>query len=167
MGERAAGLPKEASVRRAAEAEHIPFGPTDVLRFVSDGGEGLPDFYEERAARGDGPPLHAHTWPSWELVISGRIRFVVGDDEHLLGASDAIYIPAGTPHTYIVESDAAHAVGINLSEGRFPSLQRRAAPLMAMEGPPPMDEIAALAADHGLTVLGPPLALGDAPSGRS
>lgn len=66
-----------------------------------------------------------------------------------------------------MESDAAHAVGINLSEGRFPSLQRQAAPLMAMEGPPPMDEIAALAADHGLTVLGPPLALDDPSSGRS
>jgi len=158
MAQPFASLPAQASVQRAAIAERVPFGPTDSMRFVADGGPGLPEFYEERAARGDGPPLHTHPWPSWELVLDGRIRFVVDGDAHVLEAGDSIYIPPGAPHTYMVESDTAHSVGIGMSEGRFSSLQHRAAPLMATEGGPPMDALMALTAEHDVAILGPPLA---------
>jgi hypothetical protein len=67
--------------------------------------------------------------------------------------------PARGAHAYVVESDTAHAVGIGLSGGRFPSLQRKAAPLMAAEGGPPMDAVMALAAEHGTAILGPPLSV--------
>jgi mannose-6-phosphate isomerase-like protein (cupin superfamily) len=150
-------LPTQVSVQRGATAERVPFGPTDSIRFMADGGPGLPEFYEERAGRGDGPPLHSHPWPSWELVLEGRIRFVVDGDTHVLVAGDSIYIPPEVPHAYVVESDTAHAVGIGLSGGRFPSLQRKAAPLMATEGGPPMDALMALTAEHDTTILGPPL----------
>ena len=166
MGDPISSLPAQPSVQRAAEAERIPFGPTDLLRFISNGGAGLPEFYEERAARGDGPPLHSHPWPSWELVISGQVRFVVDGATHVLGPSDAIYIPAEVAHAYVVESDDAHAVGIGLSAGRFPSAQRKAAALMAAEAGPPMDQLVALAAEHSITVLGPPLSLDSSGAGQ-
>jgi mannose-6-phosphate isomerase-like protein (cupin superfamily) len=152
-------IPTQVSVQRGATAERVPFGPTDSIRFMADGGPGLPEFYEERAGRGDGPPLHSHPWPSWELVLEGRIRFVVDGDTHVLVAGDSIYIPPEVPHAYVVESDTAHAVGIGLSGGRFPSLQRKAAPLMATEGGPPMDEVMALAGEHDTAILGPPLSV--------
>jgi hypothetical protein len=167
MSESFDSLPTQASVQRAATAERLPFGPTDSLRFVADGGPGLPEFYEERAARGDGPPLHSHPWPSWELVLEGSIRFVVDGDTHVLEAGDSIYIPPGAPHTYMVESETAHAVGIGLSAGRFPSLQRKAVPLMAAEGGPSMDALMELTAAHDTAILGPPLAAAEAAEGSA
>jgi mannose-6-phosphate isomerase-like protein (cupin superfamily) len=159
MTEAMTALPTRAAVQRGIEAERVPFGPTDSIRFMSGGGPGLPEFYEERAGRGDGPPLHSHPWPSWELIVDGRVRFVVDGETHVLEAGDSIYIPGGVPHAYVVESGTAHAVGLGLSGGRFPSLQRKAAPLMATEGGPPMDALMALTAEHDTAILGPPLSL--------
>ena len=150
-------LPATAVVRRNAERDWISFSPTNKFAFISVGSTGVPEFFEEFSKRGDGPPLHRHPWPSWELVLDGSIRFHVDDDDHTLSAGDTVYIPAGLAHTYVVESDDAHVVGIGLSEGRFEELQRQAAPLFMAEGGPDMARIGELAAVAGLEVLGPPL----------
>jgi hypothetical protein len=153
-------LPAEPIVQRAADAERIPFSPTNDFRAIFAGAPGLPDFFEERSARGDGPPLHRHPWAAWELVVEGTIRVVIAEQEFRLGPGDAVYIPPGAPHAYIVESDQARVVGVNLSDGRFPSLQRQAAPLMAAPGGPDMQRIMELAKAHDVEILGPPLAAG-------
>jgi quercetin dioxygenase-like cupin family protein len=155
-------LPAAASVQRAADAERVPFSPTQSMRFVADGGPGLPEMYEEHGARGDAVPLHRHPWPSWELVIEGHVRVSLDGQEERLGPGDSVYIPAGMPHAYVIESDVYRAVGIGTSDGRFPSLQRRAAPLMLAQDGPPMDQIVALVAEHGAEVLGPPMSLDEA-----
>jgi len=155
-----ANLPAKPIVQHAADAERIPFSPTNDFRPIFAGAPGLPDFFEERAARGDGPPLHRHPWAAWELVVEGTIRAVIAEQEFRLGPSDSVYVPPGAPHAYIVESDHARVVGVNLSDGRFPSLQRQAAPLMTAPGGPDMQRIMDLAKAHGVEVLGPPLASG-------
>jgi len=155
-------FPKTPTVQRAADAERIPFGPTNDFRPICDGAPGLPDFFEERSARGDGPPLHRHPWASWELVVDGEIRVVIADQEFQLGPGDSVYVPPNAPHAYVVESDQARVVGINLSDGRFPSLQRQAAPLMTAEGGPDMQKIMELAKAHGVEIMGPPLSAGGA-----
>lgn len=149
-------LPTDPIFQPAAEAERIAFSATSTFRFVYEGAVGLPDFCEERASRGDGAPMHRHPWASWELVLEGRVRMVVADRVFLMGPGDSIYVPPDVPHGYVVESDEARAVGINLSDGRFPSLQRKAAPLMNAPGGPDMQKIVALAKEHGVDVLGPP-----------
>lgn len=90
------------------------------------------------------------------------MRFVINDDVNILEAGDAIYIPAHAVHTYIVESAAARAVGMGLSDGRFADLQRQAAPLMALPDGTPMDQLMALTAAHEVSVVGPPLSLAEA-----
>ena len=152
-----ASLPTTAVVQQNAERDWISFSTTNRFAFISAGSTGVPEFFEEFSERGDGPPLHRHPWPTWELVLDGSIRFRVDDDEHMLSTGDTVYIPAGLTHTYIVESDAAHVVGIGLSEGRFEVIQRQAAPLFMAEGGPDMARIGELAAVAGLEVLGPPL----------
>ena len=154
---KADGIDTTPRVQRAGLPPAIDFGPTSTFRFIAAGGPGLPDFYEERDQRGDGAPLHSHPWPSWELVIEGEIRVLVGDDEHVLGAGDAIYLPPDVPHTYVVESETAHLVGMSMSNGRFESLQRNAAPLFSGDGAPDMEAVMALAAEHDVNLIGPPL----------
>lgn len=150
-------LPDRPMVHRAAEANPVQFSRTSTLRFLSDGAPGVPDICEERSTRGDGPPLHRHPWPSWELVIEGTLRVVVGDRTLRLSAGDALYVPPDVPHAYVVESETCHVVGVNLSDGRFASLQRKAVPIFAAEGGPDMARVMELARAHDVDVLGPPL----------
>jgi len=144
-------------VTRRDERQWVAFSPTNSFAFISEGGPGLAEFYEERAARGDGPPTHRHPWPSWELVLEGTIRVNVDGEETTLRSGDTVHIPAGVPHAYVVESAQAHTVGIGMSEGRFARLQIAAAPLMAADGGPDMAAIGALADQADMEILGPPM----------
>ena len=92
------------------------------------------------------------------MVIDGRIRFVLGDEEVVAEAGDFVYTPPNLPHTYVVESETARMIGFNHPSGPFEALQRKAAPLFQTGGPPDMEALVKLAAEHQVTVLGPPLA---------
>ncbi len=154
-------LPTEPTLQRAAEAERIQFSATSSFRPIFGGALGLPDFFEEHSARGDGPPRHRHPWPSWEIVVEGTIRVVIAEQEFRLGPGDSIYVPPNAPHGYVVESERARIIGVNQSDGRFPRMQRQAAPLMTAATGPDMPRILELAKAHGVDVLGPPLSLED------
>lgn len=158
MGRTESNLPADPVVQRDAEATRHSLSPTNSFRFLFEGDRGLPDLYEEWGGHGDGPPLHRHPWPSWELLLEGEIRVVAGDEEITLRAGDSLYLPPGVPHTYVVESDTSHVVGITLSDGRFAALQQQAVPLFQAEGGPDLEGIGALAAAHDVEILGPPLA---------
>jgi quercetin dioxygenase-like cupin family protein len=43
-------------------------------------------------------PRHQHVNEQVANVVSGRLRFVVGDEEVVLGAGDSIALPADVPH---------------------------------------------------------------------
>jgi quercetin dioxygenase-like cupin family protein len=144
-------------VRAAADRARVEFSPTSTFSFVVDGDEQTPEFFEEHSARGDGPPLHRHPWPTWELVIAGKLRVVVDGSEYTATVGDTIHTPAGAEHTYVVESCTAHVVGIGLSAGRFHRLQSEAAPLLLAQGGPDMAAVGALAASCDVEILGPPL----------
>lgn len=130
---------------------------TNAFRFMNDGADGTPDFYEDRGSRGDGPPLHSHPWASWEMVIEGEIRVQVEGEEFFLTAGDSIYIPASAVHTYVIESETARAVGVSLSGGRFADLQRNAAHLFKEPGGPDMGKVMEIAGRNSVQLLGPPL----------
>lgn len=147
----------QPAVTPAAERLWSPFSPTSQFSFVHDGGPGRPEFFEERSRRGDGPPLHRHPWPTWELVLGGTIRVVVDGVEHRAGAGDVVFTPPDAVHTYVVESDEAHVVGMGLSEGRFARLQHEAAPLLMADGGPDLEAVGRLAASLDVDVMGPPL----------
>jgi mannose-6-phosphate isomerase-like protein (cupin superfamily) len=153
-------------VQQAGDRSWIQFGPTSRFSFVSVGAPGVPEVYEERSQCGDGPPLHRHPWPSWEIVVSGSVRVQVDGVDHVVTAGGAVHIPAGTAHSYVVESDEAHIIGVGTSEGRFHELQTRAPALFAAEGGPDMAAVGALAASCGVDLLGPPLGVTATEKGR-
>lgn len=90
-------------------------------------------------------------------MISGRLRVVIDDEEFHVDAGGTIFTPAGAVHTYVVESDEAHVVGVGTSGGRFHQLQTQASPLLLAEGGPDMAAVGALAATLDIELLGPPI----------
>lgn len=146
-------------VQTESDREWVPFSPTSRFSFVCPGDPDTPEFFEEHSGRGDGPPLHRHPWPTWELVISGTLRVVIDDAEFRVEAGGTIYTPAGAAHTYVVESDEAHVISVGLSGGRFHRLQTQAPPLLMAEGGPDMAAVGELAASVDVELLGPPLSV--------
>ena len=47
---------------------------------------------------GAGVPRHAHPQEQVANVLEGRLRFVVGDDEHVVSAGESVIVPAGVSH---------------------------------------------------------------------
>lgn len=155
----AAGLPGKSYVQHADEAPVVSLTPNDATRFMFSGMDGHPDFLDMRSLRGDSPPLHRHPWASLELIVEGRIRFVVDGETFVAEAGDFVYTAPNAAHTYLVESDTARIVGFNHPNPRFYDLQTQAAPLFSAPGGPDMQRIAQIAAEHNVEVLGPPLQL--------
>ncbi len=52
-------------------------------------------------AAGDVAPLHVHHADdeAWH-VVSGALRFRLGNDEFVVGAGSTVLVPAGVPHTF-------------------------------------------------------------------
>lgn len=60
--------------------------------------------------RHTGAPPHAHPWDEAYYVVAGEVKFVVGEEEHLVGAGDFLYAPADTLHAFEGHSDEAARV---------------------------------------------------------
>ena len=78
-----------------------PFGHVTLRR---DGGALVTD---SRLATGfPRPPLHVHPGQSERFEVrEGRLRLTVGSEDLLLGAGDAVTVPAGMAHTFAVHGD--------------------------------------------------------------
>lgn len=161
MSTETTALPTEPIVQRRDEATTYSMSPTEEMRFLFSGAVGQPEFYEERLARGDGPPLHRHPWASWEYLVDGELRVVIDDEEFHVSTGDFFYTPPSVAHTYVVDSDTARIVGFNHPGGHFEDLNREVAPMFLEPGGPDMEAVVRRAAEHGVEILGPPL---DAPS---
>jgi quercetin dioxygenase-like cupin family protein len=134
---------------------HVPHGT---------GADGV-SVLESRAPRGDSPPMHIHQEDEIFHVLEGTMRIRVGGEDHVVEAGQTLLAPAGSPHTYLVESDEARWLVVT-ARGDFERFVRefsRPAPeaeLPEPAGPPSAAEVEALAAAcrrHGIELVGPPL----------
>lgn len=129
------------------------------------GSDGI-SLLESLAPHGDSPPLHVHeTEDELFHILSGSLRFRVGDRELELNAGQSLLAPKGVPHTYRVESDTGRWLVV-ASQGDFERLVRsfsRPALRSALPdpaAPPSPEEAEALAAAcraHSIEVVGPPM----------
>ncbi|MBE3563742.1 MAG: cupin domain-containing protein [Hydrogenibacillus schlegelii] len=78
---------------------------TETLPGFSAGKLMLKPFSGERLmiVRVEGPkgalaPRHAHPHEQMTLILSGRVRFRIGEDQRELGPGEAIHIPSGIEH---------------------------------------------------------------------
>ncbi len=67
-------------------------------------GAGL-SFFLDRAAPGDGPPLHLHPYPETWIVTRGSAAMTIGDETISVVPGDIIVVPAATPHRFQATGD--------------------------------------------------------------
>lgn len=148
--------------------DHLWFLDTLVaIRVAAQSGADAMSVLEHRAPQGDSPPLHLHqTEDEIFVLLDGTLRFRVAGDERLAHPGDVVLAPQGVAHTYRVESDEARWLTVT-AKGDFERFvravgrvaERRDLPVRGV--PPSPEAIAALAqvaAQHGIELVGPPLA---------
>jgi len=104
-----------------------------------------------------GPARHVHhAQDEWFYAVAGSFVFEIGDDRFELAAGDFIFAPRRVPHVWACVSDTPGTILI----GVHPALtfERFIERLGELKAVPPAAELAALFAEHGMAVVGPPLA---------
>jgi quercetin dioxygenase-like cupin family protein len=113
---------------------------------------------------GDQPPLHVHRSDDEGFyVLDGTVTLWVGPDRTELEAGEFALAPHGVPHTYKVGDDGARLLVTSSTADfdRFVTEVGVPAPENRLPDPSAPDpaRLAAIAADHGIEILGPPGAL--------
>lgn len=121
--------------------------------------------WEQLLPHRSSPPLHVHHHDdeAW-FVLDGALTFRVEEATFTAEAGSFVWAPRGLPHTFRVDSPTARVLGIGLPAGfdRFVLATGRPAEAATLppppEGPPDMAALVGAAREHGMEVLGPPLA---------
>ncbi|PRS07318.1 quercetin 2,3-dioxygenase [Bacillus halotolerans] len=111
-------LPKEKVpyLRRSGEGERYLFGRQ--VATVMANGKSTGDLFEIvllSGGKGDAFPLHIHkNTHEGLLVLDGKLELTLDGEHHLLAAGDYANIPAGTPHSYRMQSHRTRLVSYTM-----------------------------------------------------
>lgn len=118
---------------------------------------------ESRAPRGPASPLHVHHREAeFFYVIEGELRMWVGGELIEAPEGSLVYGPPDVPHTFAVISDQARFLILTQPTGFDDFLHDASEPATALTLPPaggPAPDparLAAVAAEYGIEILGPP-----------
>jgi quercetin dioxygenase-like cupin family protein len=115
--------------------------------------------FESSGARGHTAPTHRHRHASETfIVLDGELLVQVGDDRRSAGAGDVALLPRGLPHTFVVVSPTARYLTLHTPAG-FDDFVRAVSDLAADGRAADRAALVAVAADHGIEILGPGLSL--------
>lgn len=115
---------------------------------------------EHEAPHGHGTPLHRHDVADETfLVLEGELRIEVDGEVYAAGSGSASFLPRGRPHAITVTSPQARYLTVHNPAG-FDRYMIAAGILATNESMPdgyPADphSLVALAAAHGIVILGP------------
>jgi len=139
------------------------FGGLAVVKASNDATDGRVFVVEQLAPRGAGSPLHVHhREDEWFYVIEGELTFWVGGELTDAPAGSFVYGPRDIPHTFDVVSDQARFLLVTEPAGfeKFMRAASEPAPTLTIPPqptePPDLEALTALAAEHGIEILGPP-----------
>lgn len=140
---------------------------TTILVSSKDSRDGV-SVIEHRVPYGDSPPLHIHrTEDEIFHILEGDFRVHVQGAEHRFGPGDIFVAPQGVPHTYRAESPAGGRMLTITAHGEFEGFVRAVGrPAQGPGLPEPagaptpeaLQALVALASQHGIDLIGPPLA---------
>ncbi len=142
--------------------EHLTVGSDEItLRVTSDATAGALLAADVRLPAGGGPPmLHRHEPAEVYRVQHGELALYVEDDDgdvQRIAAQpgSVVHIPGGRAHTIRNESDdEAHAYVV-FAPGTAIERFIRAAATLATTGTPEVEDVLALAEQHGIKTTGP------------
>lgn len=130
------------------------------FKITGDDTDGKFDYFDVRVGSLDGPPLHTHLEQDETFhVISGELRFKVGEQTVDVKEGEYIYIPKGTVHAFVnLKQEPARAVGIVIPGNFDKFLEEMAAYLSSVEK---LDQakVAEISARYKQRADGPPLAV--------
>ena len=139
------------------------FGFLATLKASGETTEGRVAVIEHLGPRGAGSPLHVHhREDEWFYVFDGELTFLVGGEVVNAPAGSFVYGPRDVPHTFIVSSEEARFVIIAAPAGFDDFVRTIGEPAQQLVIPPPATEppdiaaLSAIAARHGIEILGPP-----------
>lgn len=137
-----------------------------VLQQVRVSGEqtgGAFSLTDNLARRGNGSPVHIHEHEEESLIVlDGDLRVVLAEEEHLAGPGTVAVLPKGVPHAYVVTSPEARFLTLHNPGGFEEFAAEVGEPAQALTlppepaTPPDLAAVTAIAARHGITILGPP-----------
>lgn len=117
---------------------------------------------EHNGGRGYSSPLHRHRDDEETfIVLDGELRVEVDGVRISAGAGAAAILPRGLTHSFVVTSHEARFLTIHTPAGFEAFVIRAGNPARSLALPPDMHppdpaELAAMAADYGIEILGPP-----------
>jgi len=102
-------LVAEVSIVGPDDGERIRLAPSVQMRVLEDGsttGHRLGMAVSTLGPRTPGPPQHRHLrHDEGFYVVSGLLRFTIGDEDHDAGAGTLVMVPPGAPHTFANPGD--------------------------------------------------------------
>jgi mannose-6-phosphate isomerase-like protein (cupin superfamily) len=115
------------------------------------------------APAGHQPPPHVHHREDEGFyVLEGEITVYTPDEEVVLGPGAFLNAPRGVPHTFRVSSPERARWLVTSSPAGFEAFVRDYGQpaardeLPLLDGPPDVERLVAIAAGHGIEILGPP-----------
>lgn len=117
---------------------------------------------EHNGGRGYSSPLHRHRGDEETfIVLDGELRLEIDGVTKSAGAGAAAILPRGLTHAFVVTSPEARFLTIHTPAGFEAFTIRAGQPAASLNVPPdvpPPDPaaLAAMAADYGIEILGPP-----------
>jgi quercetin dioxygenase-like cupin family protein len=162
----------------ATQAIFTEPGSQPVLRFLGSperllvageqaGGEFA--LFETTGERGHTAPRHRHRQAAETfIVLDGELLIEAGNERRLAAAGHVAVLPRAQVHTFLVVSPTARYLTLHTPAG-FDAFVREVSDASRDSGAPPgRVALAALAAGHGIDIIGPGLTLDDqAAHGRS
>lgn len=141
------------------------FGQLVTIKAAADTTAGQVGVTDCWGPRGTGSPLHVHhNEDEWFFVIEGELTIWIDGETTVLPAGSFAYGPREIPHTFTVSSETAHFLLV-VNPGGFESFVRavgQPAPTLTIPpaddsepSPEQMAALVALAAQHGVDILGP------------
>ena len=158
----------EATTLNAGEGEGRWFvGGLATLKATSEStGKGDRDtvaVVEMWAPEGVGSPLHIHrNEEEWFYVLEGEVAFLVGEERYDAKAGSFVYGPRDVQHTFMVTSPEARFLMVCEPAGFEDFVRAASRPAKKLTLPPAEvqipnpDRLTAIAAEHGIEILGPP-----------
>jgi quercetin dioxygenase-like cupin family protein len=145
-----------------ASAERCLLGADEIVVLATGAQTGGAIFaVEVRMPPGGGPPvMHRHDPGEIYHVLSGEFTFYVGDPGGPVrrvraAAGDVVPLAGSAPHTVRNESASDAVAFVVHSPAAVMEGFSRAAAALAATGAPSMEQVLAVAQEHGVELLGP------------
>jgi quercetin dioxygenase-like cupin family protein len=142
--------------RFGEETKLFSLHPNDIKISAEDTNHQLSVFEYSGNGKG-GPPLHFH--PEQDeifYILEGEYTFKAGDETYSLKAGDSIFLPRKVPHCFAQTSEKGKMLYFFTPSGKMEDYFRKVG---SLSGLPTPQEGAKIFADHGMEVIGPPLAV--------